>query len=206
MYVCVTQQLAQMFMENIKVGLQNVLAAQRADEEGEGEGEEGCREEEERDGEEGGGKGEEGRGSVLAGVVLCLHKKTNAQYGGQLNTLHCVCVCTRRLTHSMEVSLTLYTVYVYMYTYMYACMCRYTLYIVPKSHLRQLIFLRIPLGVLCCFALLFVCSCCFFLPSFSSLIKICTCIYVHCRRRRGEGRGGERQCSGWSSALSAQED
>ena len=45
---------------------------------------------EERDGEEGGGKGEEERGSVLAGVVLCLHKKTNAQYGGQLNTLHCV--------------------------------------------------------------------------------------------------------------------
>ena len=102
--MCVSQQLAQIFMENIKVGVQNVLAAQRAEEEEEGEGEEGCREEEERDGEEGGGKGEEerdgeeggGKGEeersgVLAGVVLCLHKKTSAQYGGQLNTLHCTC-------------------------------------------------------------------------------------------------------------------
>ena len=35
------------------------------------------------------------------------------------------------------------------------------------------------LGVLCCFALLFVHLACFFLPSFSSLIKTCTYVYIY---------------------------
>ena len=156
MYVCVTQQLAQMFMENIKVGLQNVLAAQRADEEeeGEGKGEEGCREEEERDGEEGGGKGEEERGSVLAGVVLCLHKKTNAQYGGQLNTLHCVCV------------------HVYICTGIHC-----TLY--PSPTRGSSYFLGFPW--VCCVALpccLFVLVASFFLPSHLSLKYVHVYMYI----------------------------
>ena len=52
-----------------------------------------------------------------------------------------------------------------------------------ESHTRQLIFLRkvTALGVLCCFALLFVC---FFHPSFSALIK--TCIYACCITYRNE--------------------
>ena len=54
-----------------------------------------------------------------------------------------------------------------------------------ESHRRQLIFLRKVdcLGVLCCFALLPCCLfdlACFFLPSFSSLIK--TCIYITYKR------------------------
>ena len=163
--VCVSQQLAQIFMENIKVGVQNVLAAQIAEEEEEeGEGEEGCREEEEgdgeegggkgeeeRDGEEGGGKGEEERSGVLAGVVLCLHKKTSAQYGGQLNTLHCTCIYMYICLFVRDMvgwvillSFLSYFLKLVCYAHVFPCTCMYwyTLCIVPESHLRQLIFLR----------------------------------------------------------------
>ena len=51
-----------------------------------------------------------------------------------------------------------------------------------ESHSRQLIFLRksdcLGCAVLLCLVCLFDLAC-FFLPSFSSLIQTCTCIYMY---------------------------